>query len=295
MKFNLGFEKCFPGGYFFLKMPRPLWQGVEKFSALDEDDGSRSEERLESLPVVPLAPGAGVPPPPRFESFSSHPDWPVSDHRTTQEKTLFGFAALLMNNNPGIVFDAWDLVDKLTSKIQLSRLARCLQAKNLLLSAYMERDMEEQEEILNEKLDLAERQKKFQPLSFQVVEMGFPFDGTWGQSWPTSLSFSGLQRRRRQVKFKVYVKENWSLTLWSGILASTRDPSFRLQMPLQRKVTMRRTRMRLLRIPKAQRKRENQTAGKSSRVFCSIQGFSLTVKARPSKSPQRSKRPFTAV
>merc|ERR1719341_1734137 len=50
-----------------------------------------------------------------------------------QEKTLFGFAALLMNNNPGIVFDAWDL------------------AKNLLLSAYMERDMEEQEEILNEK------------------------------------------------------------------------------------------------------------------------------------------------
>ena len=42
----------------------------------------------------------------------------------------------------------------------------------------MERDMEEQEEILNEKLDLAERPKKFQPLSFQVVEMGFPFDGT---------------------------------------------------------------------------------------------------------------------
>ena len=76
MKFNLGFRKCFPGGYFFLKMPRPLWQGVEKFSALDEDDGSRSEERLESLPVVPLAPGAGVPPPPRFESFSHHPDWP---------------------------------------------------------------------------------------------------------------------------------------------------------------------------------------------------------------------------
>ena len=37
------------------------------------------------------------------------------EHRTTQEKTLFGFAALLMNNTPGIVFDAWDLVDKLTS------------------------------------------------------------------------------------------------------------------------------------------------------------------------------------
>ena len=53
-----------------------------------------------------------------------------------------------------------------------------MQAKNLLLSAYMERDMEEQEEILNEKLDLVERQKKFQPLSFQVVEMGFPSDGT---------------------------------------------------------------------------------------------------------------------
>ena len=42
-------------------------------------------------------------------------------HLTTQEKTLFGFAALLMNNNPGIVFDAWDLVDKLTSSIQISR------------------------------------------------------------------------------------------------------------------------------------------------------------------------------
>ena len=33
-------------------------------------------------------------------------------------------------------------------------LARFPQAKNLLLSAYMERDLEEQEEILNEKLDL---------------------------------------------------------------------------------------------------------------------------------------------
>jgi len=50
-----------------------------------------------------------------------------------QEKALFGFAALLTNNTPGIVFDAWDL------------------AKNLLLSAYMERDLEEQEEILNQK------------------------------------------------------------------------------------------------------------------------------------------------
>ena len=46
----------------------------------------------------------------------------------------------------------------------------------------MERDLEEQEEILNEKLDLAEKQKKFQPLSFQVVEVGFPFDGTSSQS-----------------------------------------------------------------------------------------------------------------
>lgn len=33
----------------------------------------------------------------------------------TQEKALFGFAALLTNNTPGIVFDAWDLVRKLTS------------------------------------------------------------------------------------------------------------------------------------------------------------------------------------
>ena len=40
-------------------------------------------------------------------------------HLYPQEKTLFGFAALLMNNNPGIVFDAWDLVDKLTSLIQM--------------------------------------------------------------------------------------------------------------------------------------------------------------------------------
>lgn len=61
-------------------------------------------------------------------------------------------------------------------------LARFPQAKNLLLSAYMERELEEQEEILNEKLHPAEIQQKFQPLSSQVVEVGFPFDGTSGQS-----------------------------------------------------------------------------------------------------------------
>ena len=27
-----------------------------------------------------------------------------------KEKSLFGFAALLMNNAPGVIFDAWDLV-----------------------------------------------------------------------------------------------------------------------------------------------------------------------------------------
>ena len=27
-----------------------------------------------------------------------------------KEKSLFGFAALLMNNTPGVTFDAWDLV-----------------------------------------------------------------------------------------------------------------------------------------------------------------------------------------
>ena len=27
-----------------------------------------------------------------------------------KEKSLFGFAALLMNNTPGVIFDAWDLV-----------------------------------------------------------------------------------------------------------------------------------------------------------------------------------------
>ena len=61
-------------------------------------------------------------------------------------------------------------------------LARFPQAKNLLLSAYMERELEEQEEILNEKLHPAEIQQKFQPLISQVVEVGFPFDGTSGQS-----------------------------------------------------------------------------------------------------------------
>lgn len=50
-----------------------------------------------------------------------------------QEKSLFGFAALLMNNTPGVVFDAWDL------------------AKNLLLSAFMERGMDEQEKILDQR------------------------------------------------------------------------------------------------------------------------------------------------
>jgi len=82
-----------------------------------------------------------------------------------QEKALFGFAALLMNNTPGIVFDAWDL------------------AKNLLLSAFMERGLEEQEDILNQKLNLGEREKpEFQPISFQMVEVGFPFDAASGQS-----------------------------------------------------------------------------------------------------------------
>ena len=35
-------------------------QGFAQLLALDEDDVSRSEERLEPLPVVPLAPGAAV-------------------------------------------------------------------------------------------------------------------------------------------------------------------------------------------------------------------------------------------
>ena len=35
-------------------------QGFAQLLALDEDDVSRSEERLEPLPVVPLASGAAI-------------------------------------------------------------------------------------------------------------------------------------------------------------------------------------------------------------------------------------------
>merc|ERR1719450_953697 len=46
-----------------------------------------------------------------------------------QEKSLFGFAALLCNNTPGVKFTAGDL------------------AKNLLMSAFIERSMVEQETL----------------------------------------------------------------------------------------------------------------------------------------------------
>ena len=46
-----------------------------------------------------------------------------------QEKALFGFAALLYNNTPGVNFNAADLV------------------KNLLMSVFIEKSMEEQESL----------------------------------------------------------------------------------------------------------------------------------------------------
>jgi len=50
-----------------------------------------------------------------------------------QEKSLFGFAALLANNTPGVVFDAGDLV------------------KNMLLSVFIEKPIEDQEKIFSKK------------------------------------------------------------------------------------------------------------------------------------------------
>ena len=48
---------------------------------------------------------------------------------SSQEKSLFGFAALLTNDTPGVSFQAGDLV------------------KNLLLSAFLERPIQYQDEI----------------------------------------------------------------------------------------------------------------------------------------------------
>ena len=52
----------------------------------------------------------------------------------------------------------------------------------MLLSAYMERGLEEQEDILNQKQNLDLEKERQRMFCFEVVEVGGPDGGTAGQS-----------------------------------------------------------------------------------------------------------------
>ena len=46
-----------------------------------------------------------------------------------KEKSLFGFAALLMNNTPGVIFDAWDLVSSVRAFCKRSPLQSAIYSR----------------------------------------------------------------------------------------------------------------------------------------------------------------------